>query len=895
MERDDVEGSTMLTALTLLAILAAAAPALAQDLTVDEGQVRISRHEVAVEIHERVAATTVTQVFQNVDSRVREGTYFFALPPGAGLVDFTMWIGDRVMKGEVLERERADAAYLAITRKMVDPGILDHVRDNIWRIRVFPIPASGGEMKFRTKYVEVLPFHARAITYTLPLTIPRARAALMDRFEVDLRARSATPVREITAPGMTIQRKSSTEFLATIDRTAVEFEKDLVLRYEVGEGDLDMALLAHRPGPDPGHFLITLTPGTATAPAERAPREVAFLLDASGSIDEAVFRSSVQAVVACLLDLTPEDRFNIVAFNSRPRPFRRQAVAATAEQVKAAADFLAKIERDGRTDLEEALSTVLSDPTEIFRVIFLVTDGALTAGLLDPATIAGSILKKIDARTHLFAVRTGPSPDRTLETIVERAGGECVESDARALARTLQGALKRFQRPALTDVKLDFGKAGVTALHADGRGLLLADGQMVVAGRYARPGSHEVTLTGRVGPREFRMTRTLEFPERQENGSAAAYVWASREITARLGQMLLDGETKARREAVIGLSKAHRILTPYTAFLVLENDEMYAQYGLERTASKEQPLFHMRRKPRKYVGNPEKTGTGITGLPNAPTNPVDLYKAVPQASLRTALSWLAEHRDAMKPLRDGNLRINETGAHALALSAFIVSCEYEFPEADQKKFEAAVDQTIDALLKAQGKDGALAPEMFDHALAANALARLSHAGKFDARVRLAFQKAVAYLSDSPGALKRTGVANVAVPLLLAARDAGLEVDRETIREAEENLISDLEGTYILARLALDPRADRDDRVFAAAGRIVRRGPADPSEAWWGTEALLAWRGVNSMEWKQWQKKVAEYRKAKAENGSYLPKRWREDSRGGATALLALILEAYDRK
>ena len=57
---------------TSLALLALAAPAFAQDLVVRDGRIRIARHEVEVDVDQQVATTSVTQVFTNVDSRVRE-------------------------------------------------------------------------------------------------------------------------------------------------------------------------------------------------------------------------------------------------------------------------------------------------------------------------------------------------------------------------------------------------------------------------------------------------------------------------------------------------------------------------------------------------------------------------------------------------------------------------------------------------------------------------------------------------------------------------------------------------------------------------------------------------------------------------------------------------------
>ena len=157
---------------TLVAPLRLAAPALAQDL-VSPGPVRSVAHDVSVEIHDRIAATSVTQVNQNLDSVQREGTdHVFAIL-AVFIVEFQMWINCRVMQGEMIDRQRAEQIYRSIVDRRKDPGILDHVRDNVLRVRVFPIPPQGG-LVIPTRYVEVLP-GVGGYYDTLPFSSPGQR------------------------------------------------------------------------------------------------------------------------------------------------------------------------------------------------------------------------------------------------------------------------------------------------------------------------------------------------------------------------------------------------------------------------------------------------------------------------------------------------------------------------------------------------------------------------------------------------------------------------------------------------------------------------------------------------------------------------------------------------
>ena len=103
----------------------------------------ILSHRVNVTIDSQVAVTKVEQVFQNNTDRVLEGTYIFPLPPGAIINDFAMYINGERKSGELVERNQARAVYTEIVRRMRDPGLLEYMGGNLFKLNVFPIPANG--------------------------------------------------------------------------------------------------------------------------------------------------------------------------------------------------------------------------------------------------------------------------------------------------------------------------------------------------------------------------------------------------------------------------------------------------------------------------------------------------------------------------------------------------------------------------------------------------------------------------------------------------------------------------------------------------------------------------------------------------------------------------------
>lgn len=65
-------------------------------------------------IRGQVAETKVTQVFQNEYQWPVEGDFFFPLPDDATFSEFAIYDGDKRLKGEVLEKDKARGIYNSI-------------------------------------------------------------------------------------------------------------------------------------------------------------------------------------------------------------------------------------------------------------------------------------------------------------------------------------------------------------------------------------------------------------------------------------------------------------------------------------------------------------------------------------------------------------------------------------------------------------------------------------------------------------------------------------------------------------------------------------------------------------------------------------------------------------
>src|SRR5438034_2029850 len=127
-------------------------------------------HRVSIVIDDQVAVTKVEQTLRNHTDRQLEATYIFPVPKGAsvGRNGFTMWVGDKQVKGELVEAAQARAIYTSIVKRTQDPGLLEYLGNNLFQMRVFPVPAHG-DQKVSLSFTSVINREANLVAYVYPL------------------------------------------------------------------------------------------------------------------------------------------------------------------------------------------------------------------------------------------------------------------------------------------------------------------------------------------------------------------------------------------------------------------------------------------------------------------------------------------------------------------------------------------------------------------------------------------------------------------------------------------------------------------------------------------------------------------------------------------------------
>lgn len=547
----------------------------------------VGYHKVTVEIRDQIARTTVEESFVNATDATLEGTFSFPLPADASISGFGMWIGDELVEADLVEKERARAIYEDILRRKKDPGLLEWEGGNLFKARVFPIfPHS--EKRIRIRYTQVLPLEGETYRYRYALRSELLRANPLRELSMAVNVTSAATIADVSsATHPVVVRKTEHEAVAEFGAQAYVPERDFELAVTVGRGP-GVAALSHRRGEDGFFMLLVAPPDPAASGWQRdlvpdgAPLDLVFVADTSGSMDPAAREAQSAFLSAMLAQLTAKDRFRLMACDVEPVWVVGAPKPATEGAVEQAVATLDARYSLGWTDLDRALTALIGKVGPGTQVVY-VGDGVPTAGEADAVATADRLKRAATGTGATFhAVTTSASYEAVVLEALASVGGGSVRRAEGAPAAAAKALLGEIARPGLRGAKVEIQGVPTAKVYPETLPNAPLGTQQVVLGRFlpgATASTATVVVTGTVAGQPVRFTSPLAVPAADEGNSFLPRLWARRHLDVLLAQ----GRSPAVKEEVVAFSREYQIMTPYTSFLVLENDEDRATYGVERT------------------------------------------------------------------------------------------------------------------------------------------------------------------------------------------------------------------------------------------------------------------------------------------------------------------------
>jgi Ca-activated chloride channel family protein len=581
------------TVLSILAAIAFSRWAGATGLLIPEDRavppLAIQNLRVSAKVESNVATTRVSQVFVNSTTQRLEATYIFPLPSGAALTDFAMFINGKRQSGEVVEAEKARRVYEDIVRRLRDPGLLEYLDSNLLRMRVFPIEPKSS-VTVEVSYTHPLPFESGVYEYSFPLKIGSRASKVQEDFTISVDVASDQPIKNVYSPthDVGVSRKDDHHALAGFEKTGYLLDTDFSLFYALSREDFGLSLLTHRREGQDGYFAVMISPRVELADQKVMAKDVCFVIDTSGSMQqENRIGSARDAVKFCLNALNPRDRFALVTFSTGVEVFGSGLTEAAPKAVAEAVAYVDKIEARGGTDLCGATLKALEMATGEGRpyLVVLVTDGKPTVGVTDPQDIVSKVsaANKRNVRVFSFGIAEDlnvPLLDRIAEST--NSYSEYV-APGREIEAKISGFFRKVSYPVLSALQLSFGKIKVQDVYPQQLPDLFRGSQVIAFGRYSGSGDVAVALTGTVEGQKKEFAYDASFPQAQAANGFLMQLWAKRKISYLLDQIRLHGKSDELVDEVVRLSKEYGIATPYTSYLVLDSEQAYKDHGIMRS------------------------------------------------------------------------------------------------------------------------------------------------------------------------------------------------------------------------------------------------------------------------------------------------------------------------
>ncbi len=545
-----------------------------------DADVVIEDYRLEVTIDNGIAVTRVRQVLRNDSDVAAEGEFLHPIPSDATLTGLTLWIDGEPVEGEILAAGEARATYEEIVRRTLDPALLEFAGDGLVRLAVFPLPA-GDTRTVEIEYSQVLTTDTGLTRYHHPFG--REHTAAIESLQAHVEIESDDAIKTVYSPSHDIGINRASEH-----RVEVGFEgagadgSDFTVYYSTDAATVSMDVITYAADGD-GYFLLLASPGLAASEAV-VPKDVVVVLDVSGSMEGEKFAQAQDAARYVLAHLNPEDRFDVIAFSTGVDSFG--AGLRPAAEAAAAATWVGRLAPGGSTNIDLALDEALdrADEERSIYVIFL-TDGLATEGVIDTAEILDNLERRAAGPTSIFAFGVGYDVDTFLLDAIARDhhGTTTYVSPDEAIDAAVETLYAKVSSPVLTDVSIDVDGVTVSDLHPSPLPDIFRGGQLVVAGRYEGSGAATISLSGRVRGEPV----TLVFDE-VTFGSAGgdptvARLWATRKVGELLTTIRLEGPNDEIIDQIVRLSIRWGIVTPYTSYLVTEDDP-FGQEAIDEIA-----------------------------------------------------------------------------------------------------------------------------------------------------------------------------------------------------------------------------------------------------------------------------------------------------------------------
>jgi len=576
--------------------------------------------DVHIQITGMTARVTVKQNFHNDSADWKEGIYVFPLPENAAVDQLRMHIGERIIEGQIKEKQQARKEYQQAKASGKRASLVEQERPNIFTTSVANI-GPDENIIIEITYQQTIRYTDEAFSLRFPMVVaPRyiPGKTIITGFEGtgwsmntdqvpdasritppvlnakhDLEHRSINPVKikidldagfllsHIDSPyhNIDVGIPDKTRYSIQLHNDQVPANRDFVLVWQAeAENAPKAALFTEEKDSDIYSLIMLMPPANETASVLH--REVIFVIDTSGSMSGPSIVQAKQALNLALNRLKPGDRFNVIQFNSYTDKLFHFPQPLSHHSLRQANQYVSNLEAQGGTEMAPALRAALlkqgnnthennydGKNYDVRQVIFL-TDGSI--GNEDELF---NIIQSQLGDSRLFTIGIGSAPN---SHFMDRAakfgrGTHTYIGKVSEIQTKMETLFSKLESPVLTNIHIQWPENCIVESWPQNiPDLYLGEPLLISTKSDSLPES--LTITGKIAGEAWSASLNLNGGQKD---SGIPVIWARKKIAALMDQMSQNQNTEGNeveelRNTIVETALKHHLVSKYTSLIAVD-------------------------------------------------------------------------------------------------------------------------------------------------------------------------------------------------------------------------------------------------------------------------------------------------------------------------------------
>ena len=561
--------------------------------------------EYNVQINGLVSRVSLRQGFVNPSQDWVEAVYVLPLPEDSAVNAMRIRIGERIIEGEIKEKQEAKRIYTQAKAEGKRAGLLQQQRPNLFSTQVANI-GPGETIEVEITFLQTLRYDAGEFSMRLPMTLTPRYIPGVSRLEESvaevtgwafptlqvpdahlisppqthnaagnqLRARIQIDV----SPGFNVQQFKAAYHDIEVTRLSdtyqiqprdndVAMDRDFVLSWQPVTQQMPLAAFFSEQVSGQDHGLIMVMPPAPTESLNIGPRELVLIIDSSGSMSGQSMLQAKQALHLALSRLRPQDQFNIIDFDSGFRKLFPFSTPATPGALRRAGYFVEGLAANGGTEMYAPLQSALTQSSDEEHADLITQIVFITDGSVGNENALFELIHNNIGNKRLYTVAIGSAPNG----FFMRKAAEFGRGTYTYIGSTseVQGAMSelfgKIEKPALTQISLHVEGADAELYPQPVPDLFLGE-PLLIKARF----DHEpegIVISGRFEGQPWQSRLQLQSDAQAEG---IATLWARAKVASLQDEGLRRGNASIHRDAIILLGIEHKMMTPYTSFVAVD-------------------------------------------------------------------------------------------------------------------------------------------------------------------------------------------------------------------------------------------------------------------------------------------------------------------------------------